>query len=287
MIMVIDTEFLKSLDRLQVVLKKRIYADHHGEHQAAHGGDGLVFRDYKAYSPGDDFRHIDWRVYARTDKFYIRRFEAERNLVVHILVDSSASMNFGSKKAYTKFEYASMVGLGFAYIAYKNNEKFNLNTFTEHVTSFKPKKGSGNLAYLFDYMGGMKVEGKSSFIQSMDEYRKRITSKSFIVFISDFLYDINEVEEILGRYNKSQVFVIQVLDIEERDLSLTGDVILEDAETQDKLRTFVSARLKNTYQQKLEEHIAKLKDICEHNNASFISVSTNTPIFEAFYHMFK
>jgi uncharacterized protein (DUF58 family) len=286
--MVIDTDFLKALDRLQIILKRRIYADKQGAHSSSQGGEGLVFRDYKAYSPGDDFRHIDWKIYARTDKFFIRRFESERNLTVHILVDSSASMNFGSKKVkFTKFEYAAMVGLGFCYIGMRNNEKFNLSTFTEHVTAFKPKKGSSNLAYLFDYMGAMRVEGRSSFLQSMEEYRKRITSKSFIVFISDFLYDLDEVEEILSRYRKSQVFVIQVLDVEERDLSLSGDVILEDAETQAKLRTFVSMRLKNTYQQKLEEHIARLKDICEHNNASFISVSTNTPIFEAFYHMFK
>jgi uncharacterized protein (DUF58 family) len=284
--MVIETDFVRSLDRLQIILKRRIYADKQGAHQASQGGEGLVFRDYKAYSPGDDFRHIDWKIFARTDKFFIRRFESERNLTVHILVDSSASMNFGSKGT-TKFEYAAMVGLGFCYIALRNNEKFNLNTFTEHVTIFKPKKGAANLAYLFDYMGGLRVEGKSNFLQSMEEYRKRITSKSFIVLISDFLYDLKEVEEIITRYHRSQVFVIQVLDSEERDLQLQGDVILEDSETQDKLRTFVSARLKNTYQQKLEEHIAKLKDICEHSGASFISVSTNTPIFEAFYHMFK
>lgn len=282
--MAIDTDFLKSLARLQVILKKKIYADVQGEHDAPQGGDGLVFRDYKAYTPGDDFRHIDWRVYARTDKFYIRRFETERNLTVHILVDSSASMNFGSGK-YTKFEYAAMVGLGFAFMAQRNNEKFNMNTFTDHVSSFRPRRGSGNLAYLFDYMGSLKVEGKSDFIQSMDEYRKRITSKSFIIFISDFLYDLEEVDEVISRYNKSEVFVIQVLDIEEKQLVLSGDVILEDAETQDKMRTFVSNRFKNVYQQKLEDHIARLKDICDHNGASFISVSTNTPIFETFYHM--
>jgi uncharacterized protein (DUF58 family) len=285
--MAINTDFLKALDRLQIILKRRIYADRQGTHQASHGGQGLVFRDFKAYSPGDDFRHIDWRVYARTDKFYIRRFEEERNLTLHILVDSSASMNFGTKGNPTKFEYAAQVGLGFAYIGMRNNEKFNLSTFTEHVSAFKPRKGAANLAALFDYMGKMRVEGKSDFLQSMEEYRKRITSKSFIVFISDFLYNLAEVEEILSRYRKSQVFVIQVLDIQERDLSLSGDVILEDAETQAKVRTFVSMRLKNTYQQKLEEHIARLKDICDHNGASFISVSTNTPIFEAFYHMFK
>lgn len=285
--MVIQTDFLKALDRLQIILKRRIYADRQGAHQASHGGQGLVFRDFKAYSPGDDFRHIDWRVYARTDKFFIRRFEEERNLTLHILVDSSASMNFGSKGFPTKFEYGAQVGLGFAYIGMRNNEKFNLSTFTEHVSAFKPRKGAANLAHLFDFMGNLQVEGKSDFLQSMEEYRKRITSKSFIVFISDFLYDLNEVEEILSRYRKSQVFVIQVLDLQERDLNLRGDVILEDAETQAKLRTFVSMRMKNTYQTKLEEHIARLKDICEHNGASFISVSTNTPIFETFYHMFK
>lgn len=284
--MTIDTDFLRSLSRLNIILKKRIYADRQGAHQTSHGGDSLVFRDYKAYAPGDDFRHIDWRVYARTDRFFIRRFESERNLTVHILVDSSASMNFGSGK-YKKFEYAAMVGLGFAFIAARNNEKFNLNTFTEHVSAFKPGKGASTLSRLFDYMSSIKVEGRSDFLQSMEEYRKRIRSKSFIVFISDFLYDPKEVEEIISRYRRSQVYLIQVLDIQERELALAGDVILEDSETHDKMRTFVSNRFRNTYQQKLEEHIARLKNICEHNGASFISVSTNTPIFETFYHMFK
>lgn len=284
--MAIETDFLRSLSRLQTILKKRIYADRQGEHEARQGGDGLVFMDYKQYVPGDDFRHIDWKVYARTDKFYIRRFESERNVTVHILVDNSASMNFGSNK-HTKFEYAAMMGLGFSFIAQKNNERYILNTFTEHVTSFRPKRGASNLAYLFDYLSNLRVEGKSDFIQSMDEYRKRITSKSLIVFISDFLYDLDEVAEVLSRYRKSQVFVVQVLDIQEKELALSGDVILEDVETQDRMRTFVSTRFKNKYQQKLEEHIARLKDICEENGASFISVSTNTPIFETFYHMFR
>ncbi len=284
--MAIEVDFLRSLNRLQMILKKKIYADTQGEHEAQRTGEGLVFRDYKPYTPGDDFRHIDWRIYARTDKFYIRRFESERNLTVHILVDSSASMNFGSKR-HTKFDYAAMIGLGFAYIAQRNNEKFNLNTFTDHVTSFKPRKGMRNFASLYEYLSALKVDGKSDFIQSMNEYKKRITSRSFIVFVSDFLYDLGGVQEVLSRYRKSEVFVIQVLDVEERRLMLSGDVILEDAETHDKMRTFVSQRFKNVYQKRLEEHIAGLKGICEDNGASFISVSTNTPIFETFYHMFR
>ncbi len=288
--MAIDPDFIQALNRLKIILKKRIYTDRQGEHHASQGGDSLIFRDYKAYTPGDDFRRIDWKIYARTDKFYIRRFEAERNMTVHILVDASASMQFGSKVGKglrTKFDYAAMMGMGFAYLAVRNNEKFNLSTFTEHVAAFKPKKGAKNLAVLFDYLGGIRVEGKSNFLQSMDEYRKRITSKSLIVFVSDFLYDPAEVEEILGRYRKSQVYVIQVLDPQEKDLQLAGDVILEDSETSERMRTFVSNRLRSTYQQRLEEHIARLKDICDRNSASFMSLTSNTPAFEAFYHMFR
>lgn len=277
---------MKSLDRLQMILKKKIYADTQGAHESSHHGEGLVFQDFKAYVPGDDFRHIDWKIYARTGKFYIRRFEEERNMSVHILIDSSASMDFGTGK-HTKWDYAAMMGLGFCYMALKNNEQFNVNTFTDKVSFVKPGKGHNQLSYLYEFLTKHKIKGKSDFLNSMNEYKKRIRSRSLIVLVSDFLYDLNEVREVLSRYRKSEVFVVQVLDIEERDLSIRGDVILEDAETNSKMRTFVSNRMKNQYQEKLETHIFKLKDICQENDASFISVSTNTPIFEAFYHMLK
>ena len=284
--MVITLDFLRSLDRLQMILKKRIYADTQGEHSSAQHGEGAVFQDFKAYVPGDDFRHIDWKIYARTDKFYIRRFEQERNMTVHILIDSSSSMDFGTGK-HTKFEYAAEVGLGFAYLAQKNNERFNINTFTDSVSNVRPARGMNQFMTIFDSLSRHKVEGKSDFLKSMDEYKSRITSRSLIVLISDFLYDLNEVREVLARYRKSNVYVIQVLDIEERDLRILGDLILEDAETKEKMRTFVSARMKQTYQDRLAQHIAALKKLCEEGDASFISVSTNTPIFEAFYHMLK
>lgn len=284
--MAIEIDFLRSLDRLQIILKKKIYADKQGGHSSSNYGEGLVFQDYKAYVPGDDFRNIDWTVYARTDKFYIKRFEEERNMTVHILVDSSASMDFGSGKN-TKFEYAAEIGLGFAYMAYRNNERFLMNTFTDTVTQIRPGKGRNQLMDLFEHFQKDPVKGKSDFLQAMDEYKKRITTKSMIVIVSDFLYDPAELREVLARYRRSEVFVVQVLDVEERDLSIRGDVILEDAESDAKMRTFVSHRMKQNYQSKLDNHIMKLKDVCEENDASFISVSTNTPIFEAFYHMLK
>ena len=283
--MVIDTSFLKSLDRLQVILKKRIHADLQGARKATSWGQGVVFQDFKAYVPGDDFRHIDWAAYARTDKFFIRRFEEEKNLVVHILVDSSASMNYGRKA--TKFEYASQIGIGFAYMAMRQNEKFTFATFTDSVQQLPPKKGTNQMIHILDFVTDLKVKGQSLFKEAMEKYKKNITTRSLIVLVSDFLYDLDEVSEILRRYRKSEVYVIQVLDPAERELALAGDVMLEDSETKEKMRTFVSRRLKSVYQDKLSEHIYKLKDLCEETDANFVSVTTDTPIFETFYHVLR
>jgi len=281
--MVIKLDFLKSLDRLQIILKKRIHADVQGSHESPMGGQGLVFQDYKAYVPGDDFRHIDWKVYARTDKFFVKRFEEERNMTIHILVDSSASMNYGRR--IKKFEYAAMVGLGFSYMAMKKNERFNFNTFTSEVTKFRSGKGANQLVKIHDFVSKLKVDGQSFFKEAMDSYKKNITSKSLIVLISDFLYDLEEIRVVLKQYHKSELFIIQVLDPAERELVINGDVILEDSETHERLRTFISKRMKNNYQNKLDNHIFKLKDLCDDVDANFVSVTTDTPIFETFYHV--
>jgi len=283
--MAINLDFLRTLDRLQLILKKKIHADMQGEHAGITFGEGIVFQDYKAYVPGDDFRHIDWNVFARTDKFFVRRFEEERNMTVHILVDNSGSMDYG--RGTSKFEYASMLGLGFAYMALKRNEKFTFATFSEKVERLRARKGTNQLMQIFEVMDNMKVTGESAFKHAMDEYKNRIKGRSLIVLISDYLYNLDEVEEVLRRYRKSEVYVLQVLDPGERELAVTGDVLLIDAETHSKLRTFVSRRMKSDYQSKLMDHILKLKDICESTDSAFVSVTTDTPIFEAFYHILR
>ncbi|MBU1198495.1 MAG: DUF58 domain-containing protein [Nanoarchaeota archaeon] len=277
----IDITFLKELDRFNIVLKKRVLSRYQGERQSHAQGHGLVFSDYKDYVPGDDFRNIDWRVYARTDKFFVKQFEEERNMTVHVIIDASASMDYGRK--ISKFEYASMIGLGFSYMALRNNEKFNISTFSEGLNYIKARKGMNQLMGIVDRLEKLKVKGKSEFQKSFDEYKKYMRSKSFVVVISDFLYDIEEIKRVLSRFTMHEVVVIQVLDPQERRLALYGDVILEDSEMHTKLRTFISNRLINNYRDKIEHHIHAIKDACEHMGHDFISITTDRPIFETFY----
>ena len=279
----ITTEFLDDLDRFRLIISKKVTSNYTGKRQSVFTGTGSTLKDYRIYSPGDDFRLIDWKIYARTDHLYIRRYEEERNLIMHALVDSSASMNYGTPV--TKFEYGAMLGVGFAHVALKENEKFQFATFSDDVKVFQPRRGMGHLASMIDYLNGVKPTGKSRFGDMMVRYRKFLTSRAFIVIVSDFLFDIEEIREgLLALANgKHDIKVIQVLDSTEKDLPLEGDVKLKDAESSDTLRTYIGPKLVSEYETKLEQHIAKISKICTGIKAQFYVATTATPIFDIFY----
>ncbi|HII72706.1 TPA: DUF58 domain-containing protein [Candidatus Woesearchaeota archaeon] len=281
--MAIDITFLRELDRFDVILKKRVHSSYSGLHQSKNYGTGLVFYDYRSYTPGDDFRTIDWRAYARTETFFVKRFEEEKNARIHVVIDASASMNYGDKVK--KFEYAAQIGIGFCYMALRNNERFEISTFADQLQIFRAKKGMSTLMSTIDILNKVTPKGHSNFQVSLEQYKAAIKHKSMVIIISDFLFDPEELKETLFRYKKSEVVVIQVLDVTERELALQGDVILTDSETADRMRTFISNRLIENYSNELLEHIYKIKNVCEAFNVKFISVSTETPVFDCFYNV--
>ena len=282
----IDTSFLKQLDRFNIILKKRIHSAYSGSRESQAAGAGLVFKDHRQYTPGDDLRAIDWKVYARTDDYFIKRYEEERNMRVHIVIDASASMNFGKK--FKKFEYASMVGIGFAYMALRDNEKFEISTFSNELKRFRPKKGANQLLSILDQLNGLALDGKSKFSDCLEQYKEAINTKSMVIIISDFLFDLSKLRNTLFRFRKSDVLVVQVLDQEEVNLGIDGDVILRDSENPiSSLRTFITNRLRNNYESELTTHTTKLKKICEEQNIKFLSVSTDKPIFDTFYELLR
>ncbi len=276
----INLDFLKHLDRLSLILNKRITSNYAGERESTNIGEGLIFKDYRIYAPGDEIKNIDWKVYARSDNMFVRTFEAERNITVHVVLDMSASMNFG--KPIKKSDYADMIGVGFAYMALKNNEKFVVSTFSDKLEVFKAQKGRGQLMKLIDYLNRKEAAGTSNLDSSLGKYKKWIGSKSLIVIVSDFLYDIRDIKNVLYRYKRNDIKLIQVLDQTESKLNLEGDFKLRDLESSSILRTFIGPFLRKRYFTKLEEHNAKIKEACAEVGAKFYSVSTDKPIFDVF-----
>jgi uncharacterized protein (DUF58 family) len=274
-------DFIRQLDKFSLILRKKVTSNYTGERRSTMTGQGLLFKDHTQYTMGDDFRKIDWRVFARTDKFYIKRYEEEKNLTIHIIVDYSASMNFG--KPVSKIEYASMLGVGFAYMAVKDNEKFVLSTFSDQLDVFLPKKGMKQLATLVDYLNNREATGVTKFENALSKYKNKINSKSMIVIISDFLYDLDEIRNSISRFKGHEVILIQVLDKDERDLSFEGEFKLQDLETKDVMKTFISPALRKSYLHQLTGHNAKIKKICDERNAKFFEANTEKPIFDTFF----
>jgi len=124
--MPIEPAFLDELARLEGSLRRETDARQQGTQRSPNVGEGLTFSDYRRYTPGDDVRLVDWRVYARTDEYFIKQYEAERNLTVHVLLDTSASMDFGEGSA-NKFEFAARFGLAFAYFAATQHDSFRFS----------------------------------------------------------------------------------------------------------------------------------------------------------------
>jgi uncharacterized protein (DUF58 family) len=282
----INTDFLRHLDRLSLIINKRVTSNYTGERKTLYTGQGLVFKDYTIYSPGEDLKAIDWKVFGRTEKLFIKRFEEERNLTVHVIVDFSASMNFKSKQL-KKSEYASMFGIGIAYMALKNNERFVLSTFAEKLNVFRPKKGKRQLMFLLQHLNEQQPKGVSNFEASLAKYKSMINSKSFVAIISYFLYDINQIKSVLYRLKNQEVKLIQILDPLEAELNMEGDYKLRDLESDEQVRTYVSPYLRKNYLEKLNAHASEIKKVCDETGAQFYSFSTDTPIFDAFYQIFS
>ena len=281
----ITTEFLSQLDRFNLVVRKRVTSSYTGSRRSVMHGRGITIKDHRIYTPGDDFRSIDWRIFARTDDLYIKRYEEDKSLTTHIIVDHSASMNFG--KGIIKFDYAAMLGVGTAYLTMKENEKFQFSTFSEELETFRPKRGMGHLASMVDHLNNIKLTGFSRFKDAMSRYKKMIGSRSLIVIVSDFLFDIEEIEQGLIMLGKQNMKIIQVLDPVERELAFDGDFRLKDSETKNILRTYVNPRLRISYKQRLEDHISKIAKLCDELGLDFHIITTDKPIFDAFYDILK
>jgi len=279
----IETDFLKKLDKFDLILQRKVNSNYMGERKSRMHGSGIILKDYVQYTPGDDFRRIDWKVFARTDKLYSKRFEEERNLTIHIILDASGSMNYGRPK---KFHYAAMIALGFAYIGLRNNERFVISTFSDKLELLRPRKGIAQLATLVDILNKKHPTGQSNLSSAAKRYHKRmIKSHSLVVIVSDFLYDVEQIKQTLLTFKNHEIHCVQVLDHVEAELDLAGDFRLIDSETGESMRTFISPLLRKKYVEKMRSHQSQIKDVCDQHKAKFSIASTGDDVFDTFFNI--
>lgn len=280
----IEIDFLDELDHFHRALKKNTVNINQGEQKSDHSGQGMIFKDHKEYVPGDDIRKIDWKAYARTKEFYVKRYQEEKNITLHIVVDRSSSMDFGE---INKYEYAAKIGLGLAYMTNKTNDRFRYSVFSETLTDLTAARRNANLGKLVETMNSLRKTPESKVGKCLTEYGSRIKNKSIVVILSDFLVDIEKIEDALKNLKGSEILLVQTLSSEELNPEMKGDKILQDPESSSSLRTYLTGKVKSKYQKKLENHRDDIKETASENKASFVQINTEDDFFDSFFNVWS
>ncbi len=275
-----DTEFFKELERFSLLVKKRVSTAYSGGRKSLRFGHGISPVGYREYRKGDDFKLVDWKAYARTEKLYIKEHEEERSIVVHILLDASGSMGFGEK-----FSYASRLAAGFAYLATLENEKYAISLFCKKLYPGEPRRGRRYLFESIEELDEVVPKGPTNLRLVADQFELLVRSTSLVVVISDFLGDTESIVSSIYRLAGHDLIMVQVLAPQEADLRFGGDVKFVDMETGQPLITRVTEEERSDYLKRLEEHEARIAEACNNVGADFFTFRTDRPIFDAFSEM--
>jgi uncharacterized protein (DUF58 family) len=278
----IDPAFFDELDRFRSALKRQSSSVRQGEQRSKSVGEGLTFKDYRRYVRGDDTRLVDWKLFARTGEYFIKQFEAERSLTVHVLVDASGSMGYGDGDAY-KFEYAAKLGLGFAYLTVEENNDFQFSLFDDRIERLDTGRSNrGELLRLVDQLNDVDPSGEGDFAAALDGYGSTVQSRSLVVVLSDCLADPEAIEAGLAGVGRSGIVVGTVLSPRELHPGPTGDTLFRDPETTETLRTYFGGSRTKSYRTRLEDHVSAVENCCRRFRAEHTLVDTGDDFFDTF-----
>lgn len=272
-------EFLKRLDRLELETRRILGGVIKGDRRSRKKGVSIDFADYRHYVRGDDLRFIDWNIYGRLDRLFIKIFHEEQDLQCHLLLDTSKSMRFGQPG---KLDYARQIAAGIAYVGLTGSDKIGISCFREEASGALPAaRGRHNVRRMLAFLEGLEADGRTSLHAAAREFTQRVKGRSVVVVISDFL-DPAGFEPAL-RYlirETLDVFVIHVLAPQEIRPEITGHVEMHDVETNHKLELTITPRLRDTYMRNVEAFCRKIKDYCVRYGMSYTFAPTDLPIEE-------
>jgi uncharacterized protein (DUF58 family) len=277
----IDTSFLTQLDRYAIPLSRRVTAIHTGSHQSTRTGAGLDLIDHRKYNQGDSLKKIDWNLYARTEKLYIRRFEEDKNLNMVILLDASRSMLFPDSTP-DKFEYASTIAAGVSYIVMKHNDVYTIATFADDVDYTKARKGRDEFLRTIDSLTRVPVSGNTKLADCAESIYPRIKSKSMVLIISDYLDSIDSVRNAVNRLSRHELVLVHIYDETEMNLPETvdGAVKFVDSETNEEMSFTVGPNFKKEYSAEYAKHIAELETIAYDFKIPYFRVNIKNQPFD-------
>ena len=277
--------FLARLEKLRVRTRQRYAGMGRGMHLSPKRGSSLEFNDYRHYSPGDDFRHIDWGLYGRSDKLYIKLFQEEEDLLTYIFVDASASMGFPA--ADRKFEHAILTALALAYVALASGDRVMMRVLGGTGGHLDPSFVSGRhrIVELARRLQNLKPGGQFDFATTLATELHAIRRAGKVFIVSDFLMLLNSVTRGLGMFTAASMDLTAVQVLGGRKINgqgLDGDVEVVDSESGERLRVSIGERERTQYRDTMIRLTRQLKSFCLKRGLHY-SLYTTDQDFQQFF----
>lgn len=273
-------ELAESARDLTINVRRPVHGPKEGRHRSPHYGSSVEFAEYREYSPGDPTSLIDWAVYARSDRYVIRRFHEETNLRAYILLDTSGSLGFRDEAAHTKSEIACFLAAAVSYALVHQGDSVGLLTFDSRLRRRLAPVGTlAGLRELLLALEDVTPRGEGNIENAMHETADMIHARSLVIVLSDLLQDTEQLAKGLRHlsHNGHNLLVLHVLDLGERRLSFGGVVELKDVETGQRL--IVEADdIRHAYRQAVERYIEEVRLVCAECLADYHLVDTHRPV---------
>jgi uncharacterized protein (DUF58 family) len=284
-----DSAFLAKLEQLHLLARKIFRGEHHAERRSRQSGSSLEFADYRTYSFGDDLRSIDWNVYARLDRLFVKIFEQEQDLDVHFLIDASASMKWSPQdarpstfdlRASTKLDQARRVAAALGYIALANLDRVNLAWFGSTLgRDLGLSRGKSQFHKILEFLRrAPDADGTTALLPSLRAFAQRMKRRGLVFVISDFL-DPAGYDEALSilRYHQFDVHIVQVFDPAELRPATTGDLRLTECETGEICEVTANESMLARYHEQVDVFLRELEAFCLRRGIGCAMATTEIP----------
>lgn len=285
----LDPSIVSKLNSLELKARLVVEGFMVGLHKSPYHGFSAEFSQHRPYMQGDELRNIDWKAYAKTEKYFIKQFEEETNLISHVIVDISKSMDFSYNNNLKKLEYSSILAASLMFLMMKQQDAVGLALYSdkiEHMLS--PRSNRAYLTELLKTLATVKPSSKTQTANCLNLIAEKVKRKGLIIIISDFFDDINSVLTAIKhfRYKKNEVVVFQVLDPIERSFAFGRDAVFKDLETSEEIIT-QPFQIQKAYQQAMSEYIEYLKEECLNSGIEYNLIDTSTPFDKALFSYFR
>src|SRR5487761_2722371 len=279
----LDPSILAGISGLDLVAKTVVDGFVAGLHRSPDFGFSQEFAEYRAYNPGDDLRHVDWNVYARTERLYLKRFRGETNSVLTVLLDASNSMQFGSHRV-NKMDYARYLAASLFYLAiHDQRDAAGLITFDDEIRNYiRPSTRQGQLHRLLAGLEQAEPRARTDFAKPLDHFQQFLRRRGIVVFISDF-YDspehvVRTIEPL--RFHGNEVVLFHILDPKEIRPEIGEPSTLIDLETQDRIE-ITPEYVRDEYRKKFDAHVEALRDKARGAGMDYHLLATARPLDDA------